>query len=223
MSPDAAGGRPPGRPRIATIRWTVTSASGCTWRSPSEATEDRNGYGLWLLILTGVCRLAVALQATRIATTLRSWGMNSWIHWRSPSGVTEDRNQIQRWIVIPQGRTGGRPLGRPRIAIPRVAAARSSPSRLAAAFCGDRESKQPAQGLRATESPAVALRGDPDSQRRHSCLLGQRRHAAAIPTMAEDRNPAVLMPAKVVHGCGGRPLGQLARASSPMGSMRPAG
>ena len=84
------GGRPPGRPRIATERRPANHLAAAVWRSPSGAAEDRN------LFYTQVCRpqlrLAVALRGGRGSQPAR------------PGPVHEP------------GPLGGRPPGRPRIA-----------------------------------------------------------------------------------------------------------
>ncbi len=41
------GGRPPGRPRIATPATSPPRSASSAWRSPSRATEDRNRFWAW--------------------------------------------------------------------------------------------------------------------------------------------------------------------------------
>lgn len=162
------------------------------WRSPSEATEDRNS--LYRASAVALSRSGGCPQGRpRIATPVRTGAARSRSRWRSPSGATEDRNErgggacltAIRGAVVhrsPSEATsgsqnrghrvrarhhggGGRPPGRPRIATPAWPTSRRD-ARVAAAFRSDRGSQQLHRAVRRHEPAdvAVALRGDRGSQ-----------------------------------------------------------
>ncbi|SUP60787.1 Uncharacterised protein [Streptomyces griseus] len=159
----AGGGRPPGRPRIATAACCSSSTPYPPWRLPSGATEDRN----WL----NTCPSAPGGRGWRSpsgATEDRNDQLGC-THvqvreWRSPSGATEDRNRPSG-LLVPGGACGGRPPGRPRIAT-RPWSNRSTPVtwwRSPSGGTEDRNSPDDRWGRRSAVV-AVALRGGRGSQ-----------------------------------------------------------
>ncbi len=112
---EPGGGRPPGRPRIATWPPTTDQDLAGGWRSPPGATEDRN------LCLGDEPRcqpaVAVAPRGDR-GSQLLGLGLlrRSRAGWRSPPGATEDRNNSEDGYRYTAEGGGGRPPGRPRIA-----------------------------------------------------------------------------------------------------------
>ncbi len=121
------GGRPPGRPRIATSPPPSRRATPPPWRSPSGATEDRNGIIGPVPCFVGV--VAVALRGDRGSQRAGAHPDPGGPH---GGGRPPGRPRIATTrpsAPSSPGTSGGRPPGRPRIATRRWPCAWRTPGR----------------------------------------------------------------------------------------------
>ena len=130
------GGRPPGRPRIATRRPSPPLRRPCRWRSPSGATEDRNVVGLAADLVDAVWRSPSGATEDRNAMCSRSWPASSGV----AVALRGDRGSqpMDRRHSTGHSAGGGRPPGRPRIATGGTARQRGPLRGVAVALRGDR-------------------------------------------------------------------------------------
>ena len=215
------GGRPLGRPRIATLALPVQHRVAGLWRSPSGATEDRNDLA-HVAARDAIEGGGRPLGRPRIATyTTHCSASIRYRRWRSPSGATEDRNSSTPGGAGGIRAGGGRPLGRPRIAtdartrLSGSTAEWRSPSGATEDrnYCGNETCKL-------EMDVAVALWGDRGSQRpvRGPSQRRGRRGGRPLgrPRIATEwgrlRRP--------LSGGGGRPLGRPRIATTALQSGR---
>ncbi len=117
VSVEPRGGRPPGRPRIATPSAVSTPPARLGWRSPSGTTEDRNvrDYAAqWQHLLVAAVlrgRPRIATHPSRHCRVQRSG-------WRPLCWAAEDCNESKWRLAERWHGGGGRPPGRPRIGTP---------------------------------------------------------------------------------------------------------
>ncbi|MCL3994764.1 hypothetical protein [Streptomyces lavenduligriseus] len=86
----APGGRPSGRPRIATVRWAGTASPAGSWRSLSGAAEDRSDFVN--SVPDGIETLAGVLRGAEDRNVGSGKARRLYASWRSLFGATEDRN-----------------------------------------------------------------------------------------------------------------------------------
>src|SRR5690606_21547955 len=93
------GGRPPGRPRIATTASNSRPAAQApTWRSPSGAAGQRNGVSTRSGGLSGPGWRSPS-GAAEDRNRSKSDPFEYAEEWRSPSGAAEDRNSVVSVMV----------------------------------------------------------------------------------------------------------------------------
>ena len=87
------GGRPSGRPRIATAPVAAPRSRPCAWRPPFGAAEDRNVLGDPRLVAEG-CDWRPPFGAAEDRNPPVSSARPSAAAWRPPFGAAEDRNPL---------------------------------------------------------------------------------------------------------------------------------
>jgi hypothetical protein len=187
------GGRPSGRPRIATSRGATQLQSA----SPDGRSPER----------------------PRVATApkLKNWE-ERFLCWRVPMRVTENHNHTMPFGLPPRWRTGSRPSGRPRAATSsRTSTLATSP--MAVALLGDRGSQhQHPDGRRRQVRGGGCPAGQP-SIATTSTLRSSGSWVRLSSGATEDRNVETVTDKEIVKACGGSSFGR-PRIATPQSTSR---
>ncbi len=203
------GGRSPGRPRIATARPASRPAPGGLWRSPNG---DRGSQRLLRRGRLADSGAAVTFRGdSGSQRTCRDARSALGSVWRLPFKTTADRNPHEVCCYgAPPG--GGRPPGRPRIATSSPGSVRAC-GRVAAVALRDGRGTQPYSGRARAPPPAsvaVALLGGRGSQR--PCSTGTNKSAPLVAGGLRATATRHYRPASQQHVA---PLGRLGRRPPP--------